>query len=138
MGGSIQLQILSQYYGPSPDDAPNRFSMTGTYFVSSAAPNNVFLNRVTGGWELSESTILQSGYPFTVSTSAPFEPISKHGNGGNRRETGCGDYNADGDNNDWPNAPATGSSQPHSRNACIDWPLSSFRIFCSSLGDRRE
>ena len=42
--------LLSQYYGPSPDDAPNRFSMTGTYFVPSAAPNNVFLNRVTGGW----------------------------------------------------------------------------------------
>jgi hypothetical protein len=123
--------MTSQYYGPSPTDAPNRFSMLATYFVPSLGRNNAFLYRLTGGWELSESTVLQSGYPFTVYTSAPFEPIfNSTGTAVIGEQPGGGDYNADGDDYDFPNAPSTGYSQSHGRQAYLSglFPASLFGI----------
>ena len=71
-----------QFYGPSPWDVPNRFSLSGNYEL----PWSGWLK---GGWGLSGTSIYQSGLPFTVITGASF--------------TGGGDYNADGDNLDYPN-----------------------------------
>jgi hypothetical protein len=121
---------INQYWGPSPYDAPSRFSMTETYFVPSLGRDNAFLNRLTGGWELSSSTILQSGYPFTVYTSAPFEPILNAQGQVVGMKPGSGDYNADGVNYDFPNAPSSGYSQPHSRQAYLNgvFPASAFGI----------
>ena len=72
-----------QFYGPSPWDIPNRFSFSFNYEIPGSS-------RLTGGWGLSGTSIYQSGTPFTVLTRASF--------------TGGGDYNADGDNLDFPNA----------------------------------
>jgi hypothetical protein len=72
-----------QFYGPSPWDVPNRFSLVFNYELQGS-------NRLTGGWGVSATSIYQSGNPFTVFTDASF--------------TGGGDYNADGDNLDYPNA----------------------------------
>ena len=71
-----------QFYGPSPWDVPNRFSLSGNYEFPGSG-------RLTGGWGVSGTSIYQSGSPFTVFTGASF--------------TGGGDYNADGDNLDYPN-----------------------------------
>jgi len=122
--------ITSQYWGPSPYDAPNRFSMTESYFVPTLGHDNAVLSRLTGGWELSSSTILQSGYPFTVYTSAPFEPIFNEQGQVVGEQPGGGDYNADGDNYDFPNAPSSGYSQPHSRQAYLNglFPVSAFPV----------
>jgi hypothetical protein len=105
--------------------------MLATYFVPSLGRNNAFLYRLTGGWELSESTVLQSGYPFTVYTSAPFEPIfNSTGTAVIGEQPGGGDYNADGDDYDFPNAPSTGYSQSHGRQAYLSglFPASLFGI----------
>ena len=48
------------------------------------------MGKATGGWGVSGTSIYQTGYPFTVFNFASF--------------TGGGDYNADGDNLDYPNA----------------------------------
>lgn len=79
-----------QFYGPSPWDVPNRFSASFNYQVPGLNGGQGFVGRATGGWGLSGTSILQSGYPFTVFTDASF--------------TGGGDYNADGDNLDFPDA----------------------------------
>jgi len=71
-----------QFYGPSPWDIPNRFSLSFNYQLPGS-------NRLTGGWGLGATSIYQSGNPFTVFNGASF--------------TGGGDYNADGDNLDYPN-----------------------------------
>jgi hypothetical protein len=71
-----------QFYGPSPWDVPNRFSFSGYYEVPGSG-------RLKGGWGVSGTSIYQSGTPFTVFNGASF--------------TGGGDYNADGDNLDYPN-----------------------------------
>ena len=74
-----------QFYGPSPWDVPHRISLTANYQF----PDGRNLKPLTSGWGVSTITIYQSGYPMTVFTSAPF--------------SAGGDYNADGDNLDYPN-----------------------------------
>jgi len=86
-----------QFYGPSPWDVPNRFSLTFNYDLPGSGA-------LVGGWGLSGNTIYQSGAPFTVFTNASF--------------TGGGDYNADGDNFDYPNV--TNYDQGSSRDAFLN------------------
>jgi hypothetical protein len=57
----------------------------------------------SSGWGVSGTSIYQTGYPFVVFTSASY--------------TGGGDYNADGDNLDYPNV--TSYHQATSRDAYI-------------------
>ncbi len=92
-----------QYYGPSIWDIPNRFSLVWNYELPS--PNNGLglVGRVAGGWQLSGTTILQSGPPFTVSTNASFNPLVNSAGTFTGYAPGSGDYNVDGDNFDFPN-----------------------------------
>ena len=59
--------------------------------------------RLTGGWTVSGTTILQSGQPFTVNTTATFQPVRDSNGNITGLSAASGDYNADGDNNDYPN-----------------------------------
>ncbi len=93
-----------QYYGPSIWDAPNRLSLTWAYNLPSPNAGKGLVGRAAGGCSLSGTTILQSGYPFTVDTTAPFEPVFNASGQVTGMAQGSGDYNADGDNLDYPNA----------------------------------
>jgi hypothetical protein len=91
-----------QWYGPSAWDAPNRFSLSWAYDLPSLNAGRGIVGRAAGGWGLSGTTILQSGTPYTVDTTASFSPIFTNGSVTGMAE-GSGDYNADGDNLDYPN-----------------------------------
>jgi hypothetical protein len=90
-----------QFYGPSPWDVPNRFSLTFSYEIPGLNGGHGAFGLVTGGWGLSGTSIYQTGYPFTVLSTKAY-------NGGNyvvgadAHLSGTGDYNADGDNLDFP------------------------------------
>jgi hypothetical protein len=118
----------SQFYAPSPWDVPNRFSLGASYLLPGDHLSNGIASRVLGGWTLSGLTVLQSGYPFTVYTGAPLSVSTTAADGtpltsanyaaemaaGNLRfASGSGDFNADGDNNDYPSV--TGYQQKRSR-----------------------
>src|SRR5437667_4195812 len=92
-----------QYYGASPWDVPNRFSASFNYELPGLNNGAGFVGHATGGWGLSGTSIYQSGYPFTVFNGASF--------------TGGGDYNADGDNLDYPNV--SSYNQGASKNAFL-------------------
>jgi hypothetical protein len=77
-----------QFYGPSPWDVPNRVSVVLNYELPGLNGGHGAIGVLTGGWGISGTSIYQSGYPFTVTNRASF--------------TGGGDYNADGDNLDFP------------------------------------
>lgn len=79
-----------QFYGPSVWDVPNRFSLTFNYELPGLNDGHGAVGKLTGGWGLSGQSIYQTGDPFTVFTNANFW------NGG--------DYNATGNNFDYPNA----------------------------------
>lgn len=120
----------SHFYAPSPWDVPNRFSLGASYLLPGGELSNPIAKRLLGGWTLAGLVVLQSGYPFTVSTNAPLAISTTATDGstltsanyaaelaaGNLQfAPGSGDFNADGDNNDYPNV--TGYKQKHDRKA---------------------
>jgi carboxypeptidase family protein/TonB-dependent receptor-like protein len=114
---------IHQYWGPADFDTPNRVSIIGTLELPRLTGGNSALRAVAGGWQLSGTMILQSGYPFSVYTSAPFIPTWNSPNC-TAVSSGCtilgmapnsGDYNADGYNYDFPSVPATGYGSGHTR-----------------------
>jgi hypothetical protein len=66
-----------------------------------------FGKHILGGWRMSNIVVLQSGLPFTVYTSAPFNPIFDANGNVVGLKPGSGDFNADGYNYDTPNAPVS-------------------------------
>lgn len=76
-----------EYYGTSDIDIRHRFSFGGVYAFPS--PRNSILKAMAGNWTLGVISIFQTGAPFSVITSANYDS--------------GGDYNADGNNYDFPN-----------------------------------
>jgi hypothetical protein len=92
------------YYGPSPWDVPNRFSLTFNYTLTGMNKGKGPIGQLTGGWGLSGTSAFQTGYPFTVVTRAPFKGVCAVStdcpsatNPFTGYAAGSGDYNADGD-----------------------------------------
>ena len=102
----IQNGNLQGQRGRSDFDIHQQFSADGTWLV----PNHyrtVIARNILGGWEFGGVWIMQTGLPFSVYTTASFNPVYNAqgqliGNKG-------GDYNADGSNYDVPNAPSFGN-----------------------------
>ena len=92
-----------QWYGPSNWDVPNRFSLAWNYQVPDVNQGLGLVGRVGSGWVISGTAILQSGNPFNVYTNAPFQPLTDSTGKYVGYAPGSGDYNADGDNYDFPN-----------------------------------
>lgn len=100
---------LKAQRGRADFDIRQQFSAEGVY----TTPNhfgNAFERNILGGWELSGVWILETGLPFTVYTSAAFNPVFDAA--GNVIGNTGGDYNADGSDYDIPNAPSFGRHLP--------------------------
>lgn len=125
---------FSLYRGPSNWDAPNRFAIAWSYTTPLLKDSNRLIREVLGSWQLSATTILQSGLPYTVYTNAPFQPV--FGPGGNvvGMAPRSGDYNADGVNYDFPNAPANGYGTSTSRSAYLSGVLNPAQFGIPTLG----
>ncbi len=107
-----------QYYGPSPWDVPNRFSVSFNYELPGLQNGQGFVGHASGGWGLSGTSIYQTGYPFTVFTGASF--------------SAGGDYNADGDNFDYPNV--SSYQQGTSRSAYLSGVFASGQFTAPAQG----
>jgi Carboxypeptidase regulatory-like domain len=94
---------LSQYYSPSAWDTPDRFSLVWNYQFPSWSGGQGLLGHVLSGWSISGTSIVQNGNPFTVYTTASFQPIKNASGQFIGYASGSGDYNADGVNLDYPN-----------------------------------
>ena len=117
VGGGGTSYNFKQFYSPSPWDAPNRFSLGWSYDIPGLRSGNGLTRRLTNGFNLSATTILQSGNPFFVSANSPLSLVDTTGvtvtqanyqselTAGNFTFAGnSGNYSADGDNNNVPNA----------------------------------
>ncbi len=105
----------SQYYGPSIFDVPNRFSLSFNYSLKGLNDGKGAIGRTTGGWGLSGTTVFQSGYPLTAANFNSYNPVCQNtaanapkcpsfANPAVGYAPGSGDYNADGNNLDYPDA----------------------------------
>src|SRR6266480_1631058 len=96
-----------QFYGPSPWDTPNRFSLSFNYELPGLNSSVGAVGKLTGGWGFSGTSIYQTGYPFTVFTSAVFTEANyvagKDAVPGPLNPT-SGDYLANADNFSYPDA----------------------------------
>jgi hypothetical protein len=105
----------AQYYGPSIFDVPNRFSLSFNYSLKGLNHGKGAVGYLTGGWGISGTMIFQSGYPLTAQNFNGYSPICQNtaqnappcpslANPAVGYAPGSGDYNADGNNLDYPDA----------------------------------
>ena len=100
------LNVRSQH-GLSDFDVSKRFTIDSMLQVPSPVRSGLG-KEILGGWRMSDIVVLQSGLPFTVYTSAAFNPIFDSSGNVVGLKPGSGDFNADGYGYDVPNRPAAG------------------------------
>lgn len=98
----------NRFYGNSPYDYPNRFSLAGSYDLAGLHDGHGWLGRATGGWQLAGTVTLQSGSPIFVNTGAPFDaqlinPALPPSASNLKYRPDSGDFDANGYNYDLPN-----------------------------------
>ena len=103
----VELTDMSLNRGRSRFDVRHKYAMSLIFEVPSPIRRGVG-KAIFGDWQVGITTILQSGSPFNVSCGLPFRPVFDD-NGNLIGNNGC-DFNADGFNNDRPDAPAFGDS----------------------------
>ncbi len=105
---------VNAQWGRADFDHKQRFTLDSVWELPNPFHSGLTKN-LLGGWRLSTTTILQSGQPFTVYTTAAYPK---------------GDFNADGFNWDVPNAPSFGNYVSVSRGAFIRglFPASVFPV----------
>lgn len=104
----VDATNLRRERGLADFDVRQRLSFSLLYRVPEPSFGSTFLNRLLGGWQVGNLTILQSGTPFSVFCTQSFIPV-RDAQGrivGNR---GC-DYNGDGLNYDVPHEASFGNS----------------------------
>lgn len=99
---------LNRYYGNSPYDYPNRFSLGGNYNFRGMNDGHGLLGVLTDGYAISGTMTLQSGSPIVVYTSNPYsvsliDPAGAVTASNLKLNANSGDFNADGNNYDYPN-----------------------------------
>jgi hypothetical protein len=125
-----------QYYGPSIFDVPNRFSLSFNYSLKGLNGGAGAVGHLTGGWGVGGTSIFQSGYPLTVSTTASFKPVCANagpcpgpGNPATGYAAGSGDFNADGSANpDYPDAFGYGQTTANKAWLTGAIPVSDFAV----------
>ncbi len=110
---------VSAQHGLSDYDVAQRFTMDSLVMLPSPFKEGVG-NVILGGWRFSTILVLQGGLPFTVYTSAPFNPILSPGGAVIGLKPGSGDYNADGYDFDVPNRPPAGTVKTGNRTDFIN------------------
>jgi hypothetical protein len=114
---------ISQYYGPSPWDVPNRFSLSFNYQLAGLYKGEGAIGKLTSGWGISGTSFYQTGYPFAVFAGNLFDQ-STYVAGGEAYLEDTGDYSADGVLNDFPNVTNYHQSKnyfcaPSSSSTCV-------------------
>ncbi len=102
---------VNQWYSPSATDTPNAFSLGWSYEIPGISHANGLVKRLTSGYLLGSTTILQSGTPFFVDNTNPLALVDTAGvtvtqsNYQSELSAGhfnfspsSGNYSADGDN----------------------------------------
>jgi len=101
------LNLRSQH-GLADYNVARRLTIDSVAEVPSGFFKNSFAKNILGGWRMSNILVMQSGLPFSVFTTASFNPVLDSNGNVIGLQPGSGDFNADGYAYDLPNAPAKG------------------------------
>jgi len=97
---------LRAYRANSAFDVRQRISASGVYRLATPFKSNLLARNVLGGWELGSTLIMQTGTPYWIVNTGPFNPIRDSAGNITGFRPLSGDYNADGVNFDLPNVPS--------------------------------
>src|SRR5262249_15992554 len=118
----IEAYDIRRQRGLGDNDIHQKVAFNFLIDLPNFAKDQALISRIIGGWSLSSLAVLQGGYPFTVTTNAPFRPVWNIGSCASQVTAQCmvignsgGDYNADGTNFDVPNTPAFGNNKSSER-----------------------
>ncbi len=107
------LDPMSQH-GLSDFDVSKRFTLDSMLMMPNIFKSGL-QKSLLGGWRMSNIVVLQSGLPFTIYTSAAFNPIYDSSGNVIGLKPGSGDFNADGYGYDVPNRPPSGTVKTGNR-----------------------
>ena len=102
-GQPVDISNWRSIRGLADFNVAKKLAFSLTYQVPALSHYNTLVRGVAGGWQFGSVTILQSGNPYTVTCGTAFVAV-KDATGKVVGNSGC-DYNADGVNYDFPNAP---------------------------------
>ncbi|MBS1803466.1 MAG: TonB-dependent receptor [Acidobacteria bacterium] len=128
------LDPMSQH-GLSDFDVSKRFTIDSMVVIPDVFKNGI-AKQVLGGWHMSNIVVLQSGLPFTVYTSASFNPVYDSGGNVVGLKPGSGDFNADGYGYDVPNRPTGGTVKTGSRSDFLKGIASATAFPTPTLGSQ--
>lgn len=94
----VDARALDLEWSAADFDVRHRFVMNWLWEIPWMRNATGLTGTLLGGWQVNGITALQSGFPFSVFTSATYP---------------TGDYNGDGVNNDRPNTPSFGTELPN-------------------------
>jgi hypothetical protein len=120
------LDVSSQH-GLSDFNVSKRFTIDSMVMVPDLFKTGLG-KAVLGGWRMSNIVVLQSGLPFTVYTSAAFNPILDSSGNVIGLKPGSGDFNADGYGYDVPDKAPAGAVKTGERSDFLNGiaPTSAF------------
>jgi hypothetical protein len=125
--GSVYAPVIDAYdvnrqRGLSDNDVRHKLAFNFVVNLPSLRQSPWLVRNTIGGWELSSLAVLQTGLPYTVHTTAVFQPVWNDPSCATTVTPACqvvgntgGDYNADGFNYDVPNTPSFGGGKTYSR-----------------------
>lgn len=106
-------------WGNAGYDVAQKLALALTYEIPTPHFSSALVRGVIAGWNLNAITVLQTGGRFQVTCSSPFAAI-RNSAGQIVGDSGC-DWNADGTNNDRPNAPSfSAGSLNYSLNSLVN------------------
>ncbi len=128
------LNVPSQH-GLSDFDVSRRFTADSMVMVPDLFKGGLG-KTLLGGWRMSNIVVLQSGLPFTVYTSAAFNPILDESGNVIGLKPGSGDFNADGYGYDVPNKPPSGTVKTGNRSDFLKGIASTSAFPTPALGNQ--
>ncbi len=121
---------FAAYKGYADWDVRHRVSASSVVALPTPFPSFRFLKPVWGNWRWSAILILQRGRPFIVVNKAAFQPLLDSKGNMIGVKAGSGDYNADGYNYDYPNAPVVDYTGTHDKQQFLKGLFPS-SVFCN-------
>jgi hypothetical protein len=126
-GSVIDAYNIARQRGLGDNDIRQKLAFNFVVSLPSFSHMATPLRQILGGWEASSLAVFQSGRPYTVFTSASFQPVWNQAGCAAALSPRCrivgntgGDYNADGTNFDVPNAPSFGAYKTYDRSQFIN------------------
>lgn len=115
----VSQNFYDRYKAAADHDRRHRFSFAGSLHLPSPSGGGAVTRALLAGWMIAGIGIFESGPPINIVNRAAFVALRDANGTFLGYGANSGDYNADGFNYDYPNAPSRDFSGSHSRDQFV-------------------